>query len=208
MIAKLKSWAWDIVSGIILGIIYWTVISEGLRLLLPVLGQRIHKVPIPGFSYFDRFEATHRLDLAHGLSIFLFIAMWKLWALILEDRLGSDQHFRDSGWEDTDAYKSLVLLLGRVILGADAVLFYIAMTQMGWSGSAFSIPAIIASISYVAVLVFVKLVSINLAKKVKDNSQCVPHPQSSNFGTELPASSSSHRSAASRLAANSESKRK
>lgn len=164
-IAAVKLWIWNGLSIVVLGITYWAVISEGLRVLLPTLGQRLSKLPIPGFSYFGSFEATFRLDLAHGLSIFLFIAMWSLWGLILRYWLGSDLHFRNSGWEDPEAYKRIVLVLGVVILLADALLFYIAMTQMSWSGSNFSFVALIASAGYVAILVFVKLVSLNLSSK-------------------------------------------
>lgn len=171
-IAKLKSLAWNVLTLFSLGIIYWTIISEGLRLLMPVLGQKLHKASLPGFSYLDRFEATYRLDLAHGLAVFLFIATWNLWGMVLKSMLGSDEHFRRYGW-NPQAFKRVVMVLGKVILCADAILFYIAMTQMGWSGTVFSIPALIATAGYVAILVFVKLVSVNLEKVATEDSSCI-----------------------------------
>jgi hypothetical protein len=163
--ARLKLWTWNLFSVTVLGVIYWSVIAEGLRFLVPFLGQRLSKLPIPGFSRLADFEWTHRLDLANAMSVFLFIAMWNLWGLLLKAWLGTSEVFQKSGW-DAETYKTIVLTLGVVVLGADGVLFYIAMTQMGWAGTRFSLSALLATCMWVAVLVFVKLVSINLEKEV------------------------------------------
>ena len=91
-LAKLKYWGWNLLVIVVLSIIYWTVISEGLRFLIPVLGQRLSKLPIPGFSLLARYEATYRLDLANAMAVFLFLAMFSLWGMILKTYLGSDEH--------------------------------------------------------------------------------------------------------------------
>lgn len=98
---------------VVLGITYWTVISEGLRFLIPVLGQRLSKLPIPGLSFLARYQATYRLDLANTMSVFLFLAMWSLWGMILKTYLGSDEHFHRQGWSP-DRYRTLVMVLGKL----------------------------------------------------------------------------------------------
>ena len=89
--------------------------------------------------------------------------MWWLWEQVLKVLLTTDIAFHDSGW-NPDAYKRLVLILGVVVLVADAALFYISMVQLGWGGARFSLPSLLASAAYCAVIVFVSLVSLNLRK--------------------------------------------
>jgi hypothetical protein len=162
--AKLKYGGWNLLCVFGQSIVSWTVISEGLRFLIPVLGQRLSKLPIPGFSLLSRYQATYRWDLANTMAVFLFLAMWSLWGMILKTYLGSDEHFQRQGW-DPHRYRRLVMVLGKLILSCDLILFYIAMVQMGWSGSVFSFPALVASAAYLAVIIFVKLKSITLEKQ-------------------------------------------
>jgi hypothetical protein len=58
------------------------------------------------------------------------------------------------------------LYLGFVILGADILLFYVAMTYSGWGESEFSFSAFLATIAYVGVLIFVSYVSIRLGRDI------------------------------------------
>lgn len=161
--AHVKYWAWKAVTIVVLAPIYCSVIAEGLRMLVPALGQKLYKLPIPGIASLAQYQELRRLDLAIFLALFLLIAVWWLWEQLLRVILGSDAAFRDSGW-NPDAYKRVVLILGMIVLGADACLFYVSMVQMGWGGTRFSIPALLATAAYLAVIVFVSLVSLNLRK--------------------------------------------
>ena len=161
--AHAKYWLWKALTIIVLGPIYCSVIAEGLRMLVPALGQKLHKLAIPGFAMFGQYQETRRLDLAIFLALFLLIAVWWLWEQVLKVLLTTDIAFHDSGW-NPDAYKRLVLILGVVVLVADAALFYISMVQLGWGGARFSLPSLLASAAYCAVIVFVSLVSLNLRK--------------------------------------------
>lgn len=161
--ARLKYWAWQVVTKLILGVIYIAVISEGLRVIVPALGQKLYK--LPGLGALRDYEGTHRLDLAHFLAIFVLFAVFYLWDRILELWLESDEEFDDRGW-NPEAHRRLVVVLGTVILGADACLFYVAMTQIGWRGTTFSFSALLATAAYLAVLIFVSFVSINLRKSI------------------------------------------
>src|ERR1051326_126135 len=161
--AHAKYWLWKAITIAVLGPIYCLVIAEGLRMLVPALGQKLHKLPLPGCSIFAQYQETRRLDLALFLSIFLLVAVWWLWEQVLKVFLSTETAILTSGW-NPDAYKRLVMILGAVVLVADAALFYIAMVQMGWGTTRFSLAALLATAAYVAVIVFVSLVSLNLRK--------------------------------------------
>src|SRR5207244_4350503 len=149
----------------ILGVIYVAVISEGLRYSVPPLGHKLYK--IPGLSTLQDYEGTYALDMAQFLAMFMAIAVYFLWEKILELRLQSEDTFDDRGW-NPETHRQLILFLGAVILGADACLFYVAMTQMGWRGTTFSIPAFLATSAYLAVLVWVSFVTLSLRKAITD----------------------------------------
>jgi hypothetical protein len=161
--AQIQYWAWQIFTKVVLGIIYLAVIAEGLRLVVPALGQKIHK--LPGLSSFNDYEFTHRLDLAHFFSLFMLIGVWSLWASMLRVWLEVDSRIND--W-DSENYRRLIVTLGSIILLADACLFYAAMTQIGWGGSVFSLSALLATAAYLAMIVFVTFASITLQRKVTD----------------------------------------
>jgi hypothetical protein len=163
VVAHAKYWLWKAVTILILAPIYCSVIAEGLRMLVPPLGQKLYKLPIPGFATLGQYQETRRLDLAIFMAIFLLIAVWWLWEQVLKVLLGSDVILQDSGW-NPDAYKRVVLILGTVILGADACLFYASMVQMGWGGTRLSVPGLLATAAYLAVIIFVSLVSLTLRK--------------------------------------------
>jgi hypothetical protein len=162
-VAHAKYWLWKLVTIIVLAPIYCSVIAEGLRMLVPALGQKLHKLPIPAFSTFGQYEETRRLDLAIFMALFLLVAVWWLWEQVLKVFLSNEDTFHDSGW-NAEAYKRVVLILGIIILGADACLFYASMVQIGWGGTRLSVPALLATAAYLAVIVFVSLVSLNLRK--------------------------------------------
>lgn len=163
--ALLKYWSWQIATKAVLGMIYLAVIAEGFRLLMPPLGQRLYK--LPGLGWTRDYEATYRLDLANFFSIFMLIAVWYLWGMILCFWLEVDP-FSDKPTTNTDRHKAVVVVLGVVVLVADACLFYAAMTQMGWTGATFSFTAVVATAAYLAVIVFVTYVGINLRKNIAD----------------------------------------
>jgi hypothetical protein len=146
-------WGWQIATKLILGLIYLAVISEGLRVLIPALGQKLYK--LPGLSPLQDFEGTYRLDLAPFFALFLLVAVFVLWGRIIEVVVSD----RDPSLWTTE--ERFLFVLGCVILGADAILFFFAMTQMGW-GSGFTLSALVATAAYVGVLVFVSWMSVHL----------------------------------------------
>ena len=156
----LRYWAWQIISKGILGFIYLAVISEGLRVLVPALGQKVYKLPMLGML--REYEATYRLDLAPFFASFLLVGVFVLWPRIIAIWM-RDRNFRDWSQE-----QRLVVSLGSGILFADAVLFYYAMTQMTWGQGVISFAGLVATVAYVGVLVFVSWMSVKLNPKGKE----------------------------------------
>ena len=163
VMAHAKYWLWKFVTIVILAPIYCSVIAEGLRMLVPALGQKLYKLAIPGFAMFGQYQETRRLDLAIFMSVFLLVSVWWLWEQVLKVFLTTDALFEESGWNAAN-YTRVVLILGVVILGADACLFYVSLVQMGWGATRLSIPALLTTAAYLAVIIFVSLVSLNLRK--------------------------------------------
>ncbi len=153
-IARIKYWSWKTSSKILLGVVYFSIIAEGLRQIVPVLGQRLHK--LPGLSFLQDYEATYRLDLAPIFAGFLLLAVWSLWASLLKIWL-----LDDDSQQYSDSHKLLIATLGSTILSVDAYIFYAALSEYGWGGM-FSFSALIATAAYVGVLIFVLYVSHQL----------------------------------------------
>jgi hypothetical protein len=155
--AYLQYGAWQVATKAILGVLYFAVISEGLRLLIPSLGMKIRK--LPALDSFADYEATYRLDLAHFFAIFLLVAAWCLWAALLRAWLNIDR--------PNSAQLALVYLMALVILTADAWLFYLGMAELNWGGSKFSLAALLATAAYIVVLMFVTYVAIGLKETIQ-----------------------------------------
>ena len=160
--AHLKWWAWFILTKAFLGVIYISVMADGLRTLIPALGQKLYQLPLLG--ELKHYEGTHRLDLAPFMAFLIAIAVFYLWERILSFWLGAE--YDDGPHWDSEKEGELVLKLGYVLLGADILLFYSAMTAAGWGESVFSFSALLATISYIGVMIFVSYVSIRLNRDI------------------------------------------
>lgn len=159
--ARIKYWAWKLLSMAVIAPIYIAIVSDGLRYLIPPLGQKLSKLPF--LQIFGDYESTHRIDLAHPMALVLLFAVWWLWDRLLMAWLGGDIDYLGF---DPDAYNVVVNVLGISIVSADAMLFYLGATQSTWGGTAFSFSALLATIAYVAILVFVSFVSCVLRRQL------------------------------------------
>ncbi len=164
--AYLKYYAWTVVTKIVLGIVYISIIREGLVSLIPALGQRVSKIPM--LSFFDQYDNLFRLDLGFFFAIFLMIAVFYLWAKIIYSTFYENLRTRPLDMKSLeDRRETLVRGLAAMILIADGCLFYFAMTQSTWGGSNFSFAALIATFAYLGVLIFVCLLSAELHHKIE-----------------------------------------
>ena len=153
----LKYVLWIIFTKFVMGVVYLAVISEGLRQLFPPVCQKLYK--LPGFAILYRFPDLRRLDLAPFLAGFILLAVFFSWERILLVYLGGDK----SSYRET----SLLVLIGTIILGADGFLFYTCVTQMSWSDAEVSIPGVLMTTAYVALLVWISYVTVTLKMKVR-----------------------------------------
>jgi hypothetical protein len=159
-----KAWAWKIGSFPFLAIVYVSVISDGLRRLVPELGVPLWRaVPLPGFSLLRNYEGLRKLDLAHMLSLILLFASWFMWVAVLRT-LFFPRDFAHRAGLNLPVYTKFVFGLACVILVCDSSLFYYALVNGGiWGGNAFmSFPALLATCAYTALLVFVSYVTLHL----------------------------------------------
>lgn len=156
---------WLLLTKLPCGVICFFVTSEGLRLTVAPLGQKLCR--LPGLSALRDYEATYQLDLACCLAPLLITGVYYCWDQVLRLRLGI-QASHQSDWNSAN-YRRIVSVLAVVLLGSDAALFYTALAEMGWHGSQFSFGALLASVAYCGVLLFVSLVSISLQEKIARN---------------------------------------
>ncbi len=162
----LKLLAWELVTKGLLGIVYYVLIAEGMRQVLPVLGTKLSK--IPGLGILNEYEGLHKLDLAHVLSIMVLLIAWILWRILLLAWLSHEPEQNEFGWKPR-RHQELVTILGAVMLITDAALFYYAMADLSWNGSWFSITALFATAGYVTILIFVTFYSITLSRAVQNH---------------------------------------
>lgn len=157
-----KYWAFMLVK-LIVGIGYVSLISEGLRMIVPTLCVKIHSLPF--CAALRDYEETHALDLAPFVAAILFAFSSSLWSALLEAWLYDDAMLQATG-RCPERYRQCMLWLGGIILFADAALFYRAMTFTGWQGNIFSLSALLATLAYLAILLAVCLVSVNLKRGI------------------------------------------
>lgn len=164
--ARLKYWTWSFMTKFLLTIVYFAFISQGLRYMLPELGLKLSK--LSGFAFLANFRATYRLDLANLLSAIPLIAVWILWHLVLEMYLAPER-FEDRfhRW-DVDRCKSLILPMAVIVIMADAGLFFGSFSLASWGKAQFSVAALLATATYVVLLVFVSFVSLYLSQNISD----------------------------------------
>jgi hypothetical protein len=150
--ANVKYLAWHVFSKLFLGVFVIGVVSEGARRMIPSLGQKVFKV-VPIFDGID-----HRIDLAHCFALVLLLGTWWSWSGLLEAWLGIKPYSRAT---------TITLPLAFVFISVDTTLFYVSTAHWSWGGSHFSGTAALATAGYVAVLVFVAFVTVQLKDELR-----------------------------------------
>jgi hypothetical protein len=162
--------AWQVTTKCVLGVVYLAVIAEGLRIVIPPLSQKLHK--LPGLAILDRFETTYQVDLANIFAVFLLLAVWALWDRCLRIWLDVPAHCHPS-W-NPERYRQFIVVMGSIVLFSDAMLFYFAMGTMSWGGSQFSLGALLATAAYLAVIIFASFVGVSLHQRISDAMEDYP----------------------------------
>jgi hypothetical protein len=144
---------YQLASKIGMGAVYLATISESVRRLIPSLGaQKIYKL-VPLLDHLD-----HHIDGAHCFALLVLIGTWWSWTQLLETWLGIKPYSRAT---------TVILPLAFVLIGGDMFLFYYAVTQWHWGGSNASWPATLATAMYVAILVAVTFIGIQLKQNLR-----------------------------------------
>lgn len=152
----------------VMGLLYVTMIAEGIRIKFPFWAIPLYKIRgMP--KWMDQYDIFHRFDLAIPASFGLLFLVWLFWDYLLQLWIAPDD-FRVRSRQKPEVYKSIVVVLGVALLLLDSYLFYSAMSYMGWGGK-FSATALLATIGYAAALIAVALISINLRQDVRDLKQ-------------------------------------
>ena len=162
--ARLGYWSWQVGSKVIMGVIYLSIIAEGFRTLIPVLGKKLYRLPLLGWM--ENYDGTYELDMASLLALFMLIAVCNLWSRVLTLWLTEQIGFDHRLWKQNNQ-DLFVLFFGFIVLLSDSVLFYVAITELSWSGATFSFTALFATTAYVSILVFSIYVAINLKEKIE-----------------------------------------
>jgi hypothetical protein len=151
--AKVLYCGWKCLTLVILGLlIYVPVVAEGFRMLVPSLARR----------------SMLGIDTAKVLAVFLMIAVWILWEYAVMAFLKIDAGFKVQGW-DPKAMRNFVTTVAWIVLGCDGLLFYLAMTRLVWGAPTFSFTALLATVCWLTVLVFVAFVSVKLKQPLLED---------------------------------------
>jgi hypothetical protein len=148
-----RYWGWQLLTKIILGVVYFGIVSEGSRRLVPSLGQKLYKLA----PLMER--VNHRLDGAHCFALFILVGCWCSWTWLLQMWLGIKWYSRE--------YKIIIIPLAIAFIIVDIVMFYFAVAQWRWGGALFSYSAMLATAGYLAVLIFVTFVGIILKEEIR-----------------------------------------
>lgn len=163
MIPRLKYYGWLVFTKLALGIVYMSIIRDGLRFVLPSLATKLSR--IPGLNFLNDFELGYQLDMAVPMALFVLLAVFWLWDRALNMWLtGEDIPLNGTNRLPLFRVRSELFVYGMafVVLSADSVLFYISIVRSNWGGSPISFTAMLATVLYAAVLIFVTLVALEL----------------------------------------------
>jgi len=147
----------------LLGMIYWIVNSQGIRISIPIFGMKLYKIPIPGFSFLEHYKGLRDLDLAHVFAIFMLFAVWSLSVRLLkillfgyetDQRINAEFHLR------------FLYCVFAVVIICDVIMFFRGIGDQGalLAGSG-SLTPLIATIGYTGLLAFVAYVHVMLKRR-------------------------------------------
>lgn len=144
-----------------LGLTYYALTSEGLRYSFSTLGLKVHKLLPIGALRSSTFWS--KLDLAHVFSLVMLVAVCFSAKKLLAKILLPDA---PTVW-DSEAYTRVLTIFGIIVLGADAIFFYIALSTMTWGEVSLSFKSLLLTAAYVACLVISSLMLLEQQKKIE-----------------------------------------
>ena len=136
--------------------VFWLVLVEGLRVVIPPLGWKFYRAVHPLYYL----PMGRRLDMAVVVAFGMMAVVLWMWHKILHQVLGLDSTSDAKGWY-RDGEKVFRTVLGAVLLLCDAGVFYLGICGLAWGGSRVSLSAVLATVSYVCVMIGVTYAGID-----------------------------------------------
>jgi len=138
----------------ILFLVYVMICSEGLRVLSPMFGMRVHKFPLPFVHHMARSHGWDRLDAGHLTSLLLFgVTSFATHLLCAIFKVTEQTH------EPLSTHKKIMLSVASSVVIGDILIFYFGATSrslFGGSGG-FSLSMAILSFFYGLTLICVAM---------------------------------------------------
>lgn len=155
---------WNLLTLPGIGLVYWVINAQGIRLQMPVFGMRLYKLPIPGFAAFKDYEGFYRMDLACVFAMILLFAVWYLWIVTVKLLL----HGQDETLDPTlnqGRYLVFLLTMSAIVIGCDTIIFYCGLADQVdsmWGQQSPFVP-VVATMLYTAVLAFIATIHVRLS---------------------------------------------
>ena len=165
LIARLKSWGWAIGTKLVYVPIYWTVMTAGLLLVIPTMSPKLYTISF--CKSLRDFEETRSLTIAHVFSLILLLGVWLMWGKLVRFWLGDEESFKHRRFR-SDRSKLFVMVVGMVVIGFDAWVFYRGIAEWKWGGEGLSWAAAFATAAFTASLTVVIYVGILLKQAVNE----------------------------------------
>ena len=134
------------------------MIQDALHNLVPSSGTKLSKMPVIG-SLFTR-PSLEKLDRAFVGAFAIYLCVMYVWRNIILLWMTDDE-------SDGLRYRKFLTFLGVILLLADAVLMYAAITGMSWGSATFSAVGILFTIVYLGVLITISVVSARIKLAIK-----------------------------------------
>jgi len=132
---------------LIIGTLYWTISSMGLRLTMDSLCPKLHTVV--GLSFFRHFQGWRDIDLANVVALGLFLMVWLF--SVLATHIFCYGSLETKGMLQ-DRVAPLVYSVAAIMSTADAVIFYRGLGEQMLGSDEFSAVQVLLTLAYSASL--------------------------------------------------------
>tara|TARA_R110002049_G_scaffold309101_2_gene516881 strand:+ start:830 stop:1438 length:609 start_codon:yes stop_codon:yes gene_type:complete len=142
----LTFWSANAIILPLVAMIYASVISEGLRQIMPIFQMRLYRMPVPGAGMIRQWDGWDRVDLAFVMSLLLFALVAWLWCRIFIEAQGLGRIAKQRQQNPFVFY--MLTTFAVVLIGGDALIFYVgisAQSESDWNET----PAYVAPLATV-----------------------------------------------------------
>ena len=141
----------------VLGLIYWTINSIGLRLTVSGFTTKLYR--IPGLSALRHYHGGRDLDLANVAALGMLILVWIFTVLTMHIFMRGGFHFSTLNERFVNGF---VVAAGLVLLIADATMFTFGVAEQSsyLRSASLSLPQIILAVTYATALLCVAFLHV------------------------------------------------